>query len=188
MSDIYDTLGECGTSGVNTQWRLALDAVATSDPQYGNHRDAYLLSAVGPQTSIKGVSAMLQAGNYCQIWYRLPRGVMRHGAFSGGVKVYKHRLAFDHWHMLAVSTSDLLIQNSHRALWEKLNGPRFTTPLLRSWVRELGRRLKRDKKLQPLDCHRCHMALLMLDSDELDEYVSKGIRGGVLKLEPQEAA
>lgn len=189
MTTTYESLGECGTSGDGTQWRLALDAIATTEPMAGHYRQLYLLSAVGPQTSIKGVTALLQQSGSCSIWYEIPGCQRRLAGACEGFRVYRHRLAFDHWQMLAVSESKNFLANlSQRALWNKFSSAEFTTPMLRAWVPEIARRLVRDKRLQKLESHRCAAGLLYADDALLDKYVSDGVRDGVLQFETEETA
>jgi len=68
-------LGSCGISREKACWELKLDALACADPPhyaYGVQSTLYLFSAVGPATSVKGVSAILRGDQRGNFWASLP--------------------------------------------------------------------------------------------------------------------
>lgn len=168
-------LGKCYTTTRESSWTLEMDACAVENV-YGSSYRLHVLSAVGPQTTVKAVAAILQDSATQQITIDCPPlNAITYCAER--YNVHRHRLGFDQWHMLALAADPHLMPSySQRALWEQISSTRFTTPVLRDWTPWIAAELLRRDRLQRLECWRCDSALLMLDTEELDEIVSLGLR------------
>ncbi len=106
---------------------------------------------------------------------------MRHEA---GYTVYRHKLDYDQWHMLAVAKhKGLLPAVSDEALWQELRSERYTTPILRSWTPWLREQMVEEGHLQPLQCFQCEASCANIRHEELDDLVSVGIQDGYLPVE-----
>jgi len=185
-----EQLGRCGFVREKWHWSLTLDALALE--RYGaDTENPYawqqirILSAVGPATAVKAVSALVQSKIPVSVYVEVPPQFERRNfTFAMPVNVWRQRLAFDHWQILVMSAdADLIPAYSQRGLWQRLNSSAFTTPLLRDWMPWLGKRLLEQGKLKRLSCFRCDAAVLRADTGDIDKAVSYGIRTGALKLE-----
>jgi hypothetical protein len=168
-------------TGRDADFRLYCDSIA-----YDDSSSDYLmvLSAMGPQTSIKAVAAMLQSDVHCSIkaegidgWYDSM------GKHPAGYTVHRHRFEHNTWHILAVVKQDgLLLKASAEAVWVELRQPRYTTPVLRAWVRGLMKSLQTGGHLRNLRCFGCESAILTAGTRELDDAVAEGLRHGKLTI------
>ncbi len=82
----------------------------------------------------------------------------------------------------------LLLNTSEEAVWQALNDPRFTTPLLRSWTPWIASELRRLDLLQDAACYRCGVGLLVATTADLDKIVVSGVRSGNLDVAAEPAA
>lgn len=168
-------------------WTLYVDALAAkelwakSDDKY-----LYLASVAGTGTSVKAFCAALHdnAGKadmmkmYCD---EIDGTLLRHG---DGYEVSKVRLELDLWHAVVIAKCPgFLPAFSQRNLWAELRKPRFTTPMLRTWMPYLSSQLQKCDRLVECQCYGCSAALLSADSDSLDEIVSRGVACGDLSIE-----
>jgi hypothetical protein len=154
-----------------------------------NNRVLCILSASGNERTICRMKAVLQSNAKVQMWLRgeMPCPFsswsyrpLRHEA---GYAVYRHKLDYDQWHMLAVAKhKGLLPAVSDEALWQELRSERYTTPLLRSWVPWLREQMVEEGHLQPLQCFQCQASCVSMTHDELDDLVSVGIQNGYLSV------
>jgi hypothetical protein len=107
---------------------------------------------------------------------------------AGGYMINAVRLGRDMLHVTAVARSTGLIMNdTEEALWQELKEPRFETPLLRSWVPHIRKRLIAAEMLEPCYCHDCSLWTLACRTKDLDEIVVDGLRSGELKIQPEAA-
>ena len=99
-------------------------------------------------------------------------------------RVYRHRMGYSMWHLLAVANHPgLLTESGDESLWRALQRDNITTPMLRSWVPYIKAEPLRRNLLQPLRTFGCNAALLVAGDEELDLIVSGGIHCGDLRLE-----
>lgn len=147
-----------------------------------------VLSASGPERTISRLRAVLQSNSKVRMrgadmpapFYRWRYAPTRCDA---GYIVHRTKLDFNTWHIMAVAKVPELLQvMDDETLWQKLSSDAFTTPVLRSWVPWLKERLIEDCCLSKLDCFQCETGWLSLDSSQLDDYVSKGVKSGQLEV------
>jgi hypothetical protein len=145
-----------------------------------------LLSAAGPETSVKALAAVLRSDARVRFYPELESpfyryyGPMRHPA---GYTVQRAKLDSNTWHVLcAARVEGLLPVLSEEALWQELRGERFTTPLLRSWVPWLLQRMLERGGLVWLEQVGCEAGLLLAGTETVDELVAEGINQGHLRL------
>lgn len=163
---------------------LLADAVAT-DGWF-----VMVLSAAGPQMAVNAAIAGLRNAGSMRYKPMLPRlynkghiEAVGLGVREGGYEVFKSPIGYDLWHMVAVAKSrDLLLADTADALWQQLNGPRFTTPMLREWMPAIEPHLRERNNLHKLLSFGCDAAILNIPNDRLDEIVSAGIREGRMKI------
>lgn len=178
------TLPTLHISAEERSFSLRCDAMAV---------DGYALmvaSAAGPHTSVQAVSAALQSGARLSFSVRGSDAIQTNGEgsgylwkFPGGYNVYRHKLGFDTWHMLALAKSpELLTTVSEEAVWQALRKDRYTTPLLRGWLPYVTTELIASGLLKRLKAFGCEAAMLTASVEELDGIVSMGIRGGELRF------
>lgn len=151
-----------------------------------NYGQLYALSVAGHAQYIQAATAALGDHSLCCAWPKL--GVKRWEQeimpATGGFECRKVKLAYDTWHLVAVSQEPkFLLHESDDALWQLLRSDKFTTPLLRSWVPELRKMLKERSWLKRLDFFGpCTPAYVGISDQQLDELVSQGLRFGRLKI------
>lgn len=156
---------------------LACDAIAT-DGAF-----VILLSVAGPQTAVSAVAAGLRSPGQMQFKPNLTRlyGYAGYSSSLGvrgvGYDIHKTAIGYDLWHMVAVARwQHLLVHDTSDALWQHLSSPQFTTPMLRSWIPEIERKLRERELLEKLRCFGCDAAQLHVKNETLDEIVSQAIR------------
>jgi hypothetical protein len=193
MTDPLPTLLASSDHG---SFRLRCLAVAWSD-HCGGTAERYsvekpglvLLSAVGPDTSVKAVRALLYSPDIAaRFEFEEPDSIKRlvRSTVDGkpvGYAASVAKLAPGAVHMVAIAKVPGFmpdIQDDH--LWRELSGPRYTTPILRPWVGWLKRKLIEDGKLLMADGHNATAGILAIAPEELDEAVSSGVRCGYLKM------
>ena len=169
-------------AGRESDFRVSCDSVAYDDESAGDY--LMVLSAMGPQTSIKAVAAMLQSDVHCTMRVEdIDSGYDSLGKHPGGYTVHRQRFEHNTWHILAVAKQEgLLLKLSVEALWVELRKPRFTTPVLRAWVPSLMNTLQSNGHLRNLRCFGCDAAILMAGTAELDDVVAESLRRGRLKI------
>jgi hypothetical protein len=154
-----------------------------------NNRVLSILSASGNERTICRMRAVLQSNAKVEMRLRgdLPHPFsywnyrpVRHEA---GYQVYRHKLDYDQWHMLAVAKhKGLLPAVSDEAMWQELRSERYTTPLLRAWMPWLREQMVEEGYLHTLHCFQCEASCVNITHDELDDLVSVGIQNGYLSV------
>lgn len=145
-----------------------------------NYGQLYALSVAGHAQHIQAVTAALGDRSLSCCWPSL--GVNRWDTAvmpaSSGFECRKVKMAYDTWHLVAVSQEPrFLLHESDDALWQLLRSDQFTTPLLQSWAPELRKMLKERSWLKRLDHFGpCQPAYLNAQDEQLDELVSQGLR------------
>jgi hypothetical protein len=185
------------------RFEFHFDVLACQRGSYVNAPEVMkILSALGPQTSIKALRACLTMRQAPGAFVRNSGGDKMKdfpqphaGAYSfirepeTKYRIVTTRLAFDWYHLIAVSKDDRLLPSlSEAGIWKILKSDKFTTPLLRPWVPKLIEKFKAknprgESHLDPLRCFQCEAALLQLNDTDLDKIVTAGIRSGELKIQ-----
>ncbi len=169
-------------------YTLAVDRLAAA-------RDGtlYMVSVIGTQGTVKGLRAILNTGA-ATARLKLEDVRVGDGKDSGEARVvtppegvryefHPHSLGFDNFHALFLSRAPgFLPCVSDESVWRELKRPEYNTPILRSWVPEITRRLKAEGLLVPLFCYRAECALINATNDDLDGIVSAGVRSGKMKF------
>jgi hypothetical protein len=153
-----------------------------------NENEILLLSVVGPETSVKALTAGLRSSNRDQrrIDYSAHVGPIDRANLSkcpDGYRIYRTKLAYGLWHVLCLAKRDGFTPVvTEESLWELLQEDQFTTPLLKEWMPWLGAEMKRRGVLVELMQFGCQAGLLLADSEVLDSLVSDGIKQGHLRI------
>ena len=148
-----------------------------------------LLSATGPDTAVKAVRALLYASDI-EARFRLEledsivhlaRAECDGKPVSYDAKVA--RLAPGAVHLVALARLPGLMPALDDArLFAELNGPRYTTPLLRQWSGWLKRAMMENERIVMAESHNAMAGILRIEPAELDELVSRGVRDGYLRM------
>ena len=152
-----------------------------------------LLSVVGPETSVKALTAGLRSSGQDQqrIEYAARVGGINQARLvpcPDGYRVYRAKLAYGLWHVLCLARRDgFLPVLTEATLWQQLRGEPFTTPLLREWMPWLYRALKERGLLTELTQSGCQAGLLRADNDALDALVVEGVQKGHLAIDGRTA-
>jgi hypothetical protein len=166
----------------SSRFKVRCDAI-------GLHEDEILLlSAVGPETSVKALTAGLRSAGKDQkrIDYSVSVGNVHSGHLAkskDGYRIYRSKLEYGLWHVLCVAKRDgFMPVLTEDTVWQLLQQDQLTTPLLREWVPWLCRRMKEKGTLVELTQTGCQAGLLVADSDTLDSLVSEGIQNRHLHI------
>ncbi len=189
------TIHTLSVSSEKRHFSLRCDALAHEIGQI------MVCSAAGPHTSVQAVSAALQSTTNLAFSCHHPITMARDYKtgdvmiYNGkpaymslrkhyaGYKVYRHKIGFDTWHMLAIARAEgLLTSLSDETLWQALRADKYTTPLLRAWLPHISAKLLESKALVKLPSFGCEAALLRANNDQLDVIVSDGIWKGKLEF------
>lgn len=148
-----------------------------------------LLSATGPDTAVKSVRATLYQPDV-QAQFALDLGdtterMVR--AFCGGrpasYTAAVAKLAPGVIHLVAVARLPGLLPNlSDDHLWAELSGPRYTTPLLRSWTGWLKTAMAESGGIVVAQGYAASVGVLKMEPEALDDLVSQGVRDRHLAL------
>lgn len=151
------------------------------------------LSVAGSQTSIKALRAVLhlekatfslnfttptedRANDPFRQFFSFHRG-------THGFAVHAHNLGCSTWHLVALSLMPgFMPVVDEETLWQQLNGPKFTTPVLRAWTPWLGQELVKSKGVRKATSWGCRCGFITADTGELDRLVARGLKGGELKI------
>ena len=103
-----------------------------------------------------------------------------------GYAVYKHKLGFGIAHAMFITRAPgFMAIVTPESLWRELNSPRFTTPILRSWMPYIEAQLRTADRLEDAHCFNCHCGLLTATTKKLDEIVSNGLVTGHLHIQSE---
>lgn len=183
-----------------SQFRLRCHAAAWAS-QYGGvvkirrrysreHPGLLLLSATGPDTAAKAVRAMLYQPDIHAEFELDGRDVSpmmkARLSFDGKPASYGAaiaKLAPGVVHLVALAKIPGLMPNmSDDHLWAELSGPRYTTPLLRSWITWLKQAMTESGDIVLARGYASTVGVLNTEPDELDNLVSSGVKEGHLCL------
>lgn len=175
--------------GASRRGRLTSSCFKLRCNAVGHHQnELLLLSVVGPETSVKALTASLRSSGKEQkrIDYSVQVGDLASTYLAkcpSGYRIYRSKLAYGLWHVLCLAQRDgFLPVLTEDALWQHLQGQRFTTPLVRDWIPWLYGQMKKRGILVELTQSGCHAGIVLADSDALDELVGDGIRHGHLAI------
>lgn len=178
-----------------SEFRLRCHAAAWATEYGGNvklHRrytrgypGLLLVSATGADTAVKSVRATLYQPDVAAEFVLDMGGsnerMMR--ARSGvddkpvGYSAFVARLAPGVIHLVALARIPGLMPNlSDDHLWAELSGPRYTTPLLRSWIPWLKAALTANGGIVAAQGFASNAGVLKIEPDKLDAIVSQGVR------------
>lgn len=159
-----------------TRFNLRCDAIAL----HGG--EVLLLSVLGPETSVKAMTAGLRSSGRDQkrIDYSVQLGDFKQSQVfkcPDGYRVYRTKLDYNLWHVLCLAKRDAFLPVvTEETIWQHLHGPRFTTPLLREWVPWLSLEMTKKGHIVNLEQVGCQAGVIQLDTDTLDSLVTQGLR------------
>jgi len=187
-----------------SEFRLRCHALAWADEFGGRmkiHRRHHpeqsgllMLSATGPDTAIKSVRANLyqpdlESEFLLETNDQTQRMIKARLTLDGKPVVYKAtvaKLAPGVIHLVALAKIPGLMPNiSDDHLWTELISPRYTTPLLRSWIPWLKRIMAQGGGIVVADGVAANVGVLRTEPDELDALVTLGVKEGHLPLVAQ---
>ena len=179
----------CGRNGRRraSKFKVRCDAIGLYNDEI------LLLSVVGPETSVKALTAGLRSSGKDQkrIEYSADVGnlnLVRLTRCPDGYRTYRTKLDYGLWHVLFLARREgFLPAMTEEAVWQFLQSDRFTTPLLREWVPWLYSQMKEREGIIELTQNGCHAGIVLAENEVLDELVSEGIREGHLSICGQEA-
>jgi hypothetical protein len=163
--------------------------------RYGSHYPGLLmLSATGADTAAKAVRAILYAPEVEAGFLFDGEDVSaRVAKASGGgegrtaYKVVLARLAPGVVHLVALaSVPGLMPVVDEDHVWTELSGPRYSTPLLRSWVPALLKTLLQSESIVLAQGFGQSIGVLRTEPDELDAVVGLAVKTGQVKMETNE--
>ena len=183
-----------------SEFRLRCHAAAWAN-EYGGkikmnrrHRDypgLLMLSATGPDTAIKSVRATLYQPDV-EAEFLLDGDDMTQTmvkariVFMGVPATYSAavtKLAPGVIHLVALARIPGLVPDvSEDHLWVELTSPRYTTPLLRSWIPWLKGVMAQGGGIIIGDGFASAVGVLRTEPDELDALVTLGVKEGHLRL------
>lgn len=178
--------------GDNIHYRLVGDRLACD-----RGGELFLLSGICPGTTVKGIRACLNSNRKVRLSsismkLGLPGDkypALKPESFTvrdGGYSCCARPLGFGQFHAAFISRSAGFMTNaSDEAVWQEVNMPRFTTPVLKEWMPYVRRILEENKLLTSLYGFQVNTARMKAKTKDLDEIIIRGIRNGVLKIPPR---
>ena len=166
----------------SSKFNLRCDAIGLHE------REILLLSVIGPETSVKALTAGLRSSGKDQRRIECSASV---GSVesrdlcrcSDGYRVHRAKLDYDHWHVLFLAKRQgFMPVLTDEAIWRHLQGEQFTTPLLREWIPWLKTALQRRELLVCLGQSGCQAGIVLAENSDLDELVSQGLKKGDLTI------
>ena len=149
-----------------------------------------LLSATGPDTSVKSVRATLYQpdveAEFVLESENTERMLKARTVYDGKPVTYSAavtKLAPGVIHLVAVAKIPGLMPNmSDDHLWAELTGPRYTTPLLKSWIPWLKATMVSDGGIVVANGFVSTVGVLKTEPEELDILVAQGVKEGHLHM------
>ena len=149
-----------------------------------------LLSATGPDTAIKSVRATLYQpdieAEFVLEGPSMERMLKARIGLDGKPVTYTAavtKLAPGVIHLVAVAKIPGLMPNmSDDHLWAELTGPRYTTPLLRSWMPRLKETMVNGGGIVAASGFNATVGVLKTEPEALDEIISRGVRERALAM------
>lgn len=153
-----------------------------------------MLSATGPDTSVKSVRASLYQPDV-EAELLLERDDTTQRMLKARITLDSKpvtysasvtKLAPGVIHLVALARIPGLMPNmSDDHLWAELTGPRYTTPLLRAWIPWLKRVMAQGGGIVLGDGFDSTVGVLKTEPDELDALVTLGVKEGHLHMVAQ---
>lgn len=177
--------GKQGRRRCCTRFNLHCDAIGL------NGGEVLLLSVLGPETSVKAMTAGLRSSGRDQkrIDYSVQLDDLKQGHVfkcPDGYRVYRSKLDYNLWHVLCFAKRSGFVPTfTEETIWQLLQGPQYTTPILREWMPWLCREMKKQGYIVDLDQRGCQAGLVQLDSAKLDSLVSDGLRSKQIAIPDQ---
>ena len=183
-----------------SQFRLRCHAAAWANEYGGNvtvhrrHKREFpgllLLSATGPDTAVKSARATLYQPDVDAVFLlsgNTDQEMIKARATFDGKLVSYHasvmKLAPGVIHLVALANIPGLMPNSSDDhLWAELSSPRYTTPLLSSWIPWLKQAMVESKGIVVAQGFASAVGVLKTEPDELDVLVASGVRKGHLRM------
>jgi hypothetical protein len=165
-----------GGRTTSSRFKLRSDAIGIHE------REILLLSVVGPETSVKAVTAGLRSSTRDQerIDYTAHVGNVNATNLTkspDGYRLYRTKLAYGLWQTLFLAKRlGFLSALSEESLWNFLKSDQFTTPLLKEWVPWLLSEMTKQGQIVPLVQAGCQAGLVVADTAALDKLVTNGLR------------
>lgn len=150
-----------------------------------------MLNATGPDTAVKSVRATLyqpevEAEFMLDMDDSTERLLRARITPDGKPVVYSAavaKLAPGVIHLVALARIPGIMPNmTDDHLWSELAGPRYTTPLLRSWIPWLKQAMVKDSGIVVAEGFASAVGVLKVEADELDALVTSGVKEGHLKM------
>ena len=149
-----------------------------------------LLSATGPDTSVKSVRAALYQpdveAEFVLETENIERMLKARCTHDGKPVTYSAavtKLAQGVIHLVALAKVPGLMPNmSDDRLWAELTGPRYTTPLLRMWIPWLKATMAEGGGIVLANGFEATVGVLKTEPDALDEIVSQGVKDRFLTM------
>ena len=182
-----------------SEFRLRCHAAAWARPYGGSvqirrrysreYPGLLLLSATGPDTAAKAVRAALYQPDIhaeLRLTGDTEQMIKARTEFGGKTVTYGAavaKLAPGVVHLVALAKiPGLMPSMSDDHLWTELASPRYTTPLLRSWIPWLKRAMIEEQGIVVSEGLAASVGVLKTEPVELDELVSRGVKEGHLSL------
>lgn len=171
----------------SSRFRVRCDAIGLHDDEI------LLLSVVGPETSVKALTAGLRSSGKDQnrIDYGAQVGNVHYihlAKCPDGYSIYRAKLDYGLWHVLCLARREgFLPVLTEETVGQLLRRNPFTTPLLQEWIPWLYESMKKKGAIVELSQSGCQAGLLLADNDALDALVSEGLRNGHLAINGQTA-
>ena len=195
MSDKLELPSLLVTSA-KSQFRLRCHAASWSSEcggavrRYATQRDGLiLLSATGADTAAKATRALLYSSDLdCEFKLEIDGSIEHLARARYDEKPVSYscavaRLAPGAVHLVAIAKiPGMMPCLDDQNLWQELSGPRYSTPLLRSWVGWLKRAMIESGGILMAEGFQATAGVLKTEPDELDELVSSGVRTGYLRM------
>jgi hypothetical protein len=173
-------------------WASEYDGKTTVPSRRNQDRPGLLmLNATGPDTAVKSVRATLyqpevEAEFVLEMGNTTERMVRARISVDGKPVVYSAavaKLAPGVIHLVALAKVPGLVPNmSDDHLWAELTGPRYTTPVLRSWIPWLKGVMVKGGGIVVADGFASAVGILRTEPDELDALVTLGVKEGYLQM------
>src|ERR1043165_8480584 len=190
LPEVGNFLFEVYGSGRNgrhrsSRFQLRCDAIGMHDDQM------LLLSVIGPETSVKALTAGLRSSGRDQrrIDYTVHAGNINRTHLARcpeGYRIYRTKFDYGLWHVLCLGKREgFMPVMTEETIWQLLQKDQFTTPLLREWVPWLLQTMKKQGAVIPLTQYGCQAGLLLADNETLDTLVCEGIQNGHLGINGQ---
>jgi hypothetical protein len=149
-----------------------------------------LLSATGPDTSVKSVRATLYQpdveAEFVLESDTMERMLKARSMYDGKPVSYTAaltKLASGVIHLVALARIPGLMPNmSDDHLWAELTGPRYTTPLLRAWIPWLKATMAQGGGIVVANGFSATVGVLKTEPEELDALVTLGVKEGYLRM------